>query len=102
LLNLTDKELRSLLDWAYASIKRHFQDNIPVEYDFYWRAGDAVDYFCVSAPPTLGDDVGSLRDELDLLRKSVLNNQEDIPEIVLERIAFLMLAISASMSKRDQ
>ena len=101
MLILTDNELRVLLDWAYTSIINHFGRGVSVPYDFYWRAGDPVEYFDVSSPPDVEEFVGSLKDELDLLRQSVLNDEIDIPELVLERVAFLLLAISASMGKRN-
>lgn len=91
--SLNRGDLRSIVEWAIASA---FSDGdfVQIHRDFYWRPDDFHSVFDMDQPTTM-DCVGSVCDEIEFLKKSIIEGDKfDVVDIVLERVAFIFLALA--------
>jgi hypothetical protein len=94
MVKIERSELELLITWALDSLFENQASQIDTEIDFYWRPDETSELFG-SDPPRQLESVGSIKDELELMRSSVVNGDGiDIPDIVLERLGYLFLALS--------
>jgi hypothetical protein len=98
LTNIKKQELQKLLDWALTEVFE--TDEFYLPNDWYWKPLDVNAFFDMSTP-LVSEGVGSLEDEIDLLRKSIIEGDGyDCTDLVLERLAFIFVAMSASVANR--
>lgn len=91
---LSLSELRRLFDWIAANLSKIHGDVIEIDHNFYRRPGSTSWFFDYECNHDTDEQFGSFEDEIDLLRKSVLSGEDDILDVVAERVAYLLLLMT--------
>ena len=97
--NLKVQELRTLCDWIASEAEARWGEELPLDQNFY-KAPSLGSVFR-NEPPSEPLGYGSLDDEADFNRISVLAGGDDLLEMVAERVAYILLAI-ADVTEREQ
>ena len=87
------RELRGLFEWIADRIEKTGGDNICLGIDFY-RIPLSLSWFFEPNIVSDGEAFGSFEDEIDLMRKSLLSGNDDLPEVVMERTGYLLLYLA--------
>jgi hypothetical protein len=93
-------ELRTLFDWIASEAEARWGEELPLDQDFY-RAPSLGSVFReeVESQP-LG--YGSLDDEAEFHRKSVLAGNDDLLDIVAERVGYVLLAVADTVERERE
>ena len=92
------QELRALFDWIVAEARDRWGDELPLDQNFY-RA-PSLGWLFRDEDESESIGYGSLADEAELHRTSVLGGGEDLLDVVAERVAYILLAI-ADVAERE-
>lgn len=83
--------IETIFGWVLRKLKQEGLSSTELDQNFYRVA--TLDWIFDRS-----DDVdlkyGSLSDELQFMNKSVLNGEDDLLDVTLERLAYLLLALS--------
>jgi hypothetical protein len=83
-------ELQTLFAWVADWLAKTHGKSIEIRKDFY-RTPGASKWFFDYEVTLLEENYGSFVDEIDLMRKSVLIGESDLPDVVMERVGYLLL-----------
>lgn len=89
-------EFEKVSQFLIASLRDRFGNEVSVDVDLYWRPEQISDFFKVDRE-LRAPAVGSLCDEMEFMRKSVLVDEDDLLDEVLLRYGFMLLAVAAKI-----
>ena len=90
-------ELRTLVDWIVSEAEARWGDDLPLDQDFYKAPSFGSVFRDEDQPQSLG--YGSLADEIEFSRTSVLAGGGDLLDIVAERVGYLLLAVADTVER---
>lgn len=98
--NMKVHELRMLLDWIASEAETRWGGELPLDQDFY-RAPSLGSVFREEeeAQPIC---YGSLADELEFHRASVLAGKDDLLDVVAERLGYVLIAIADKVERERE
>ncbi|HEX8586276.1 MAG TPA: hypothetical protein VF680_17940 [Allosphingosinicella sp.] len=97
---LTVDELQRMLGWIVERTRESLGDTMILPFDLYRRPENAEDVF--KEEPVDWTFYGSLADEMDFARLGVLAEGVDLADTVADRLGFLLLAVSAALTRKDE
>lgn len=97
--NIKTQELRALFNWIVSQAEARWGEELPLDQNFY-RAPSLGSVFR-DEPESQPVGYGSLVDEVDLHRASVLAGGDDLLKVVAERLGYVLLAI-ADAAERER
>ncbi|MDQ3246943.1 MAG: hypothetical protein M3Q52_08680 [Pseudomonadota bacterium] len=96
------QELRTLFDWIVSEAEARWGEDLPLDQDFY-RAPSLGSVFREEVELELEPICyGSLADELDFHRRSVLAGKDDLLDIVAERVGYVLLAVADTVERERE
>lgn len=94
------QELRTLFNWIASQAEARWGDELPLDQNFY-RAPSLASVFRGEAEiQPVG--YGSIADEVEFHRTSVLAGDDDLLDVVAERVGYVLLAIADTAEREAQ
>ena len=94
------QELRTLFDWIVSQAEARWGDEVPLDQNFY-RAPSLGSVFRGEAQ-SQPVGYGSIIDEADFHRASVLAGDDDLLDLVAERVGYVLLAIADTVEREQE
>jgi hypothetical protein len=93
MIRLQVRELREIFEWIADKTEEIYGGEIQLGVDFY-RVPLGLNWFFDLDKESNGEAFGSFADEIDLIRKSVLSGNHDLPDVIMERTGYLLLYLA--------
>ena len=95
--NIKTAELRTLVDWIVSEAEARWGDELRLDQDFYKAPSLGSVFRDEEQPQPLC--YGSLADEIEFSRTSVLAGSDDLLDIVAERVGYVLLAVADTVER---